>query len=68
MTGSSGETICKDVELTESLLFYFYPGVIPNGQHIEACITLLDINEKNCVDGLNHKGRQHEIVQLHPPI
>jgi hypothetical protein len=56
----SGETLCYEIELTsadQSMLFYFYPGVIPNGQQFEACIALLDTNKKSCVDELNHQGR-----------
>ena len=71
VTSPYGETPCHDIELTaagQSILFYFNQGVIPNGQRFEACITLLDINNKICVNGLNHQGRQHESVQLHMPM
>jgi len=71
MTGPSGVTLCRDMELTsadQSILFYFYPGVIPNGQQFEACITLIDTNKTSCVDGLNHQSRQSESVQFYPPI
>jgi hypothetical protein len=71
VTGPSGETLCHDMMLTstdQSMLFYFYPGVIPNGQHFDACITFLDTNKKSCVEGVNHQGRQSESVQLRPPI
>jgi hypothetical protein len=64
------ETLYHDIELTaadQSMLFYFYSGVISNGQQLETCIILFDTNKKNCVDGLNHQSRQHESVQLHLP-
>jgi K319-like protein len=71
VTGPSDESLCYDIELTtsgESILFYFYPGVIPDGQQFEACITLLGTNNKNCVNGLNHQGGQRESVQLNSPF
>lgn len=49
VTGPSGETLRKDIDVTtadQPMLFYFYPEVIPNGQHFEACVTLLDTNKK----------------------
>lgn len=70
VTGPSGKSLCYDIELTsvQSILFYFYPGVIPSGQEFKACTTLLDSNVKSCVFGLNHNGRQHESVRLLPQI
>jgi hypothetical protein len=46
MNGPSGETLCKDIELTaidQSLLFYFYPDVIPNGQLFEEILSFFTI-------------------------
>jgi hypothetical protein len=46
VTGPSGVTFCKDIEITaidQSLLFYFYPDVIPNGQLFEEILSFFTI-------------------------
>ena len=60
VSGPSDKTLCHDMDLTaadRSILFYFCPGLITDGQPFEACIILLDTNKKNCVNGLNHQYR-----------
>ena len=37
------------------------------GEPFKACITLLDADSKNCVDGLSHPGRHSESVLLKAP-
>jgi hypothetical protein len=67
ITGTGGESLCNTFELTAagySNTFYFNEGLINDGEPFTACITLLDADSKNCVDGLNHPGRHSESVLL----
>jgi len=70
ISGLGGESLCNNFELTAAgyaNTFYFNEGLINDGEPFKACITLLDADSKNCVDGLNHLGRHSESVLLKAP-
>ena len=64
------EKVFNNFELTAAgyaNTFYFNEGLINDGEPFKACITLLDADSKNCVDGLNHLDRHSESVLLKAP-
>ena len=70
IAGQTGDTLCRNFDLTpagQSILFYFYPGVINDREQFDACVTLLDTNSIKCVTGVNHLGRHSESVTLKAP-
>jgi len=71
ITSSGIQTgLCHDFELThdgQSITFLFNRGVIPEGKQFRACLTLLDLNTTNCVNGANHYGSLLESIFLTNP-